>query len=99
MKAIIDAQLPASLVAILRELGVDAMHVDELPRGDETPDSDISDYADQHNLIEITKDSDFFHSHMALGKPKRLFLIGTGILRTVSFLNLSEQIIYFLPIA
>ena len=88
MKLIVDAQLPSKLSSILNQLGIDAMHVDELPEGDETSDANIIEYADVNNLIVLTKDYDFYHSHMALGKPKRLFLISTGNIKNRKLFNL-----------
>ena len=81
MKLIVDAQLPSKLCEILKQLGIDSIHVDELPKGDETPDLEISEYADSNNLIVLTKDFDFYHSHMSVDKPKKLFLITTGNLK------------------
>jgi len=78
MKFLVDAQLPAKLCEILHSAGLNAIHVDTLPNGDESSDRDIALYADQHDLIVITKDSDFYHSHMILRQPKRLLLITTG---------------------
>ncbi len=78
MKLIVDAQLPNKTCDILNGLGINSIHVDELPNGDETSDTDITEYADVNNLMVLTKDYDFYHSHMALGKPKRLFLVSTG---------------------
>ena len=78
MKLLVDAQLPSKLCEILIDLGIDAIHVDELPKGDETSDFEITKYANQNNLVVTTKDSDFYHSHMVLNTPKRLFLISTG---------------------
>ncbi len=42
MKLIVDAQLPAKLCEILSRLGLESIHVDELPKGDETPDMEIT---------------------------------------------------------
>lgn len=81
MKFLVDAQLPSKLCEILESIGSYSIHVDSLPTGDETPDSVISAYADKEDLIVVTKDSDFYHSHMILGQPKRLFLITTGNIR------------------
>jgi predicted nuclease of predicted toxin-antitoxin system len=78
MKFLVDAQLPAKLCEILYLAGLDAIHVDSLPRGDESSDRDIALFADQNELIVITKDSDFYHAHMILQQPKRLLLITTG---------------------
>jgi predicted nuclease of predicted toxin-antitoxin system len=78
MRFLVDAQLPSKMCEILQTAGLDAIHVDALAQGDESSDKDISIYADHHNLIVITKDSDFYHSHMILGQPKKLLLITTG---------------------
>ena len=78
MKLIVDAQLPVKLCEVLKEIGIDSIHVDELPNGDETPDALITAHVDKNNLIVLTKDSDFYHSHMVSGKPQKLFLVTTG---------------------
>lgn len=81
MKFIVDAQLPAKLCEILHSVGFEAVHVDGLPKGDETPDGDIAAYADRGGLMVMTKDADFYHSHMIRNRPERLFLITTGNLK------------------
>lgn len=72
MRLIVDAQLPIKLCEILNQLGLESIHVDQLPKGDETPDMEITKFADLENLIVVTKDVDFYHSYMALGRPKKL---------------------------
>jgi predicted nuclease of predicted toxin-antitoxin system len=49
---------------------------------------EITKFADLENLILVTKDFDFYHSHMALGKPKKLFLITTGNLKNRQLFDL-----------
>jgi len=88
MKLLIDAQLPSKLCEILFDLGLESMHVLDLEHGDESTDNQISTYADKHDLIVITKDLDFYHSHMTLGIPNKLFLIGTGNLRNRKLFDL-----------
>ena len=88
MKLIVDAQLPARLCEILNQLGLESIHVDALPKGDETSDIEITKFADRENLIVVTKDFDFYHSYMTLGKPKKLFLITTGNLKNRQLFNL-----------
>lgn len=78
MRFLVDAQLPSKLCEVLETAGFDSIHVNSLPDGDETSDKDISVYADHEDLRVVTKDSDFYHSHMILGKPKKLLLITTG---------------------
>jgi predicted nuclease of predicted toxin-antitoxin system len=88
MKLIVDAQLPEKLCEILNQLGLESIHVDELPNGDETSDIEITKFADRENLIVVTKDFDFYHSYMTLGKPKKLFLITTGNLKNRQLFDL-----------
>lgn len=88
MKFLVDAQLPAKLCEILQLAGLDAIHIDSLPKGDESSDRDIALFADQNDLIVITKDSDFYHSHMILQQPKRLLLITTGNIKNRGLFDL-----------
>lgn len=60
MRFIVDAQLPAKLCEILHSCGFEAVHVDSLPKGDETPDRDIAGFADHNGLTVLTKDTDFY---------------------------------------
>ena len=88
MKFLIDAQLPSKLCEILKELDLEAIHVDDLAKGDETPDNEITNYADQNELIVITKDSDFYHSHMINGRPGKLLLLTTGNIKNIKLFEL-----------
>lgn len=91
MRLIVDAQLPVKLCEILNQFGLESIHVDELPKGDETPDIEITKFADLENLIVVTKDFDFYHSYMALGRPKKLFLITTGNLKNRQLFDLFRK--------
>ena len=77
MSVIVDAQLPAKLCEVLSAINIRAIHVENLPEGDESTDEDIMAFADQNDLM-ITKDANFYHFHMALGRPRKLFLLMTG---------------------
>ncbi len=50
------------LCEILQTAGLDSVRVDSLPNGDEISDKDIIMHSDLQDWIEITKDSDFYHS-------------------------------------
>ena len=88
MKLVVDAQLPKKLCEILNQLGLESLHFDTLPLGDETPDKEIAAFADKQKLMLITKDFDFYHSHMTEGKPAKLFLITTGNLKNRQLFDL-----------
>ena len=77
MKFLVDAQLPPILAIWLSEKGFDAIHTDNLPDRDETPDSVIRSVADAAGRIVITKDSDFYDSHLLFRQPAKLVLITT----------------------
>ncbi len=88
MTLIVDTQLPIKLCEILSQIGLESIHVDKLPKGDESSDLEIIQFADINNLTVVTKDFDFYHSYMTLGKPKKLFLITTGNLKNQQLFNL-----------
>ena len=64
MKFIIDAQLPPSLAAALREAGHDAVAVREIGLR-EAKDTAIWGYALNNNSVIVTKDEDFAERCMA----------------------------------
>ena len=91
MKLLVDAQLPAKICEVFTSLGFDCLHVDALPKGDETPDAEIAAYADLHGFVVVTKDSDFFHAHMVKGWPARLLLITAGNMKNRALFDLIRQ--------
>ncbi len=64
MKLIVDAQLPPSLAAALRQAGCDAVAVREIGLR-EAKDGAIWQYALQNNAAILTKDEDFAERCMA----------------------------------
>lgn len=78
MKFLVDAQLPVALAEELRALGHDVRHTWELPRKNETPDSEVSRLADLESRIVVSKDSDFVVGHLIVGSPGKLLQINTG---------------------
>ncbi len=69
MKFIVDAQLPRVLALRFIELGHDAIHVNELPNGGDTRDSEITAFADETGRVVVTKDNDFRHTTWLLDDP------------------------------
>jgi predicted nuclease of predicted toxin-antitoxin system len=88
MRCIIDAQLPRKLAALINELGGDAVHTLDLPRGNLTPDSEVLDCAASESRVIISKDSDFVDSLLLLNKPDRLLLLSTGNISNPELLSL-----------
>ncbi|MEQ9300261.1 MAG: DUF5615 family PIN-like protein [Cyclobacteriaceae bacterium] len=91
MKLILDAQLPVLLCKVLDKLQISSMHVEALPQGDETPDREIVKYADENDLIVVTKDVDFHYSFINVGNPKRLLLVTTGNIKNRQLFDLFRK--------
>lgn len=58
MRFLIDTQLPKVLARKLQDLGHEVEHVLELSMG-QSSDSDLWQYAVQHQAVIVTKDEDF----------------------------------------
>jgi predicted nuclease of predicted toxin-antitoxin system len=78
MKFLVDAQLPRRLSRKLQELGHDALHTLDLPKGNRTTDTEINDMSIHEQRVVITKDADFVNSFIVYRKPYKLLLISTG---------------------
>jgi predicted nuclease of predicted toxin-antitoxin system len=81
VKFLIDAHLPRSLCYVLTEAGYDALHTSQLPAGNRTPDQVINDLSVAEQWVVISKDTDFYFSHLLYQRPWKLVLIRTGNLR------------------
>ena len=78
MKFLVDAHLPRSLCATLSARGHDALHTFDLPEQNETKDRVLNRLSFEQQRIVITKDTDFFYSHLLQGRPWKLLLVRTG---------------------
>jgi predicted nuclease of predicted toxin-antitoxin system len=54
------------------------VHTRDLPAGNQTTDGAINALSLGENRIVITKDADFFYSHVLHGQPWKLLLVRTG---------------------
>ena len=88
MKFLVDAQLPELLCDILNDSGIEAIHVNSLPAGDETSDNQITEFSDKNGYRVVTKDLDFYHGHKRYGKPRKLMLITTGNIKNRALFDL-----------
>lgn len=91
MKFLVDAHLPPGLCALLQAAGHDAVHTSQLPAQNLTTDTIINDLSAREQLIVITKDTDFYHSHVLQRKPWKLLLVRTGNIRTRDLNKLCQQ--------
>ena len=82
MKFVVDAHLPPGLCALLQVAGHDAFHTSLLPTQNGTPDEILNELSLREQRVVVTKDSDFYYSHLLHGKPWKLLLVRTGNIRT-----------------
>jgi predicted nuclease of predicted toxin-antitoxin system len=87
----VDAQLPRSLCAVLANGGHDALHTSDLPDGNATKDSAINQVSMDEQRVVVSKDSDFFYSHLLEGRPWKLLLVKTGNTSTRELCSLVER--------
>ena len=75
---LIDAQLPRQLARMLQQYGHQAYHTLDLPQQNRTDDDEIMQFADTHDCIVTTKDSDFVDAFYLQHRPQKLWLLSTG---------------------
>jgi predicted nuclease of predicted toxin-antitoxin system len=90
MRVLCDVHIPYGLVSRLREMGIDATHVNRILNGSETTDTAITDFVDANDMLLITKDGDFRNSHFISGTPARLLRITLGNLSNTELTAVSE---------
>lgn len=90
MNFLIDAQLPAQLAEFLNRHGHDAIHTRTLPRGNGTPDAEITKLADTEQRVVVSKDRDFREGHIVRQSPQRLLVVATGNITNDALVSLFE---------
>ena len=91
MKFLVDAHLPPRLCAMLAARGHDAKHTRDLPAQNQTKDRVINQLSVDEQRIVISKDTDFFYSHLLQGRPWKLLLVKTGNISTRDLRELFER--------
>jgi predicted nuclease of predicted toxin-antitoxin system len=81
VKFLVDAHLPPALCALLEAGGHEAVHASQLAAQNRTPDEVINELSLQERRVVMSKDLDFYHSHLLYGKPWKLLLVRTGNIR------------------
>jgi predicted nuclease of predicted toxin-antitoxin system len=84
MKFLINAQLPKQLCRFLQSKGHDAVHTQDLAKGNATADSEINRLSIEESRVVITKDADFIESFLLQKRPYKLLLIATGNIRNTA---------------
>ena len=91
MKFLVDAHLAPSLCAVLARHGHDANHTLDLPAKNATKDTILNQISIDEQRVVISKDADFFYSHLVLGRPWKLVLVKTGNMSKDELCSLFER--------
>ena len=91
MKFLIDTHLPRGVCAVLTSAGHDAVHAFDLPDGNRTKDGVINQVSLAERRVVVSKDTDFFYSHLLHGRPWKLLLVKTGNISTRDLRALLER--------
>ena len=78
MKFLIDAHLPPSLRAVFLAAGHDAIHTLDMPDQNASRDGLLNEVSMAEMRVVVTKDTDFYYSHLLHGRPWKLVLVRTG---------------------
>lgn len=78
MKFLIDAHLPPSLRSVFQAAGHDAIHTLDLPEQNTSRDGVLNEVSMKESRVLVTKDTDFYFSHLLHGRPWKLVLVRTG---------------------
>ena len=78
MKFLCDVHISYKVVYYLISTGHEAFHINSILDKWFTSDNEIIKYADQNDLIIISKDSDFMDSFFVNNAPKKLIKINLG---------------------
>lgn len=78
MKFLIDAHLPPGLRAVFQAAGHDAIHTLDLPDQNASRDGLLNEVSMAEMRVVVTKDTDFYYSHLLHGRPWKLVIVRTG---------------------
>jgi predicted nuclease of predicted toxin-antitoxin system len=87
----VDAHLPPGLCKLLQEAGHDAIHTLDLTDGNRTTDRELSDISVRDRRVLVSKDADFYYSHVLHRRPWKLVLVRTGNIGSRELRNLFHR--------
>ena len=91
MKFLCDVHISFKVVRFLESRGFSAVHVNNILEGDSTSDQAISKFADENDLIVLTKDGDFRNSHFISQSPLKLIKVSLGNISTKKLIAILEN--------
>lgn len=93
MKFLCDVHISYKIVHYLNSCGYDTIHINSVLDKWYTKDRDISEYADNHDYIIITKDADFRDSHYIKKSPKKLIKVNLGNISNTELIHILSEVI------
>ena len=78
MRLLLDQNLSTSIKAALQDIFPDALHVQDIGMS-EAEDLDVWEYAGEHELVIISKDSDSLHLSARYGNPLKVVRLAVDI--------------------
>lgn len=91
MKFLVDAHLPPGLCALLQAARHDAIHTTQLPAQNRTADPVINELSVTDKRVVISKDTDFYYTHVLYDRPWKLLLVRTGNIRARDLRELFQR--------
>lgn len=91
MRFLLDAHIPPSLANCLHRAGHEVRYTMQLPAGNRITDTEIRKICFEEGWVVVTKDKDFFYSHVLHGNPKKLLLVRCGNFRLKALIQLFER--------
>jgi predicted nuclease of predicted toxin-antitoxin system len=91
MNFLLDAHLPRGLCAVLQAAGHDAVHTSQLPAQNRTTDQFINELSTREQRVVVSKDTDFYYSHLLHQRPYKLVLVRTGNIRMRELKDLFQR--------
>ena len=91
MRFLVDAHLPRRLCTLLTQHGHDVTHTLDLADRNATKDGEINQLSLDEQRVVISKDTDFFYTHLLQDRPWKLLLVKTGNISTRDLCVLLER--------
>lgn len=88
MKFLCDVHISYKVVKYLKSSGFEAIHVNEILDKWHTKDGDICRYADENDLIVLTKDADFKNSFLISHTPNKLVKVNLGNISNAALVDI-----------
>ena len=91
MKFLCDVHIARKVAYFLDRKCELAIHANDVLSGSATKDAALAQFADEGDLILISKDADFLNSHLIHRVPKKLIKINLGNIPTGDLMRLLER--------